>query len=664
MANFRELTIDEITQLRQNGCHSNEWVRVKVADPFQPCHYHDCVFIGDIRLGITEGSLRGLGGLDFPTGIYSATLRDCEIGDNVRISHIRECIVNYRIGSNTCISNVGSIICNGRTAFGNGVKVNVMEETGSRVNLIYDKLSAQISFLQTIYAENTQLIEALHNMIRRYAEEHSSDTGEIGSYVTITDTTRIQNVRILDRATISGASALINGTVGFRATVGCNVIAENFIISSEAVVENSVLVHNAFVGQASQIRNGFTAHDSVFFANCHMECGESCSIFAGPHCVSHHKSTLLIAGYYAFFNAGSNSNQSNHLYRTGPIHNGILEHGCKTGSNSYIIWPAHFGDFTLVLGKHSRHPDTSALPFSYAIGQPNGETLIYPGANVKTAGTIRDILKWRIRDKRSHDIPKLDYVNTVSLSPLTAIVLYRALSVLEQIEADENYDYPRRHNFRLKREYIRKGREYYALAIDYFMGETIVKKLLHTPLNPDKTLWEQLQEEPVNVAGDWADIVSLIVPESKIKDIFSSIIDGTIMSVEQLSERLNYEGSQYDHYAWTFVCHNFNKCYSVNIEDITPEILVSVIDRWTESVRSLDQMRRDDAMRDFTQQIGYDTDFDSPGEWLDDSMINKEFNPESNPQIMSMHNHYVQALLDAHQVTTELKRTFNINDNK
>ena len=220
MANFRELTIDEITQLRQNGCHSNEWVRVKVADPFQPCHYHDCVFIGDIRLGITEGSLRGLGGLDFPTGIYSATLRDCEIGDNVRISHIRECIVNYRIGSNTCISNVGSIICNGRTAFGNGVKVNVMEETGSRVNLIYDKLSAQISFLQTIYAENTQLIEALHNMIRRYAEEHSSDTGEIGSYVTITDTTRIQNVRILDRATISGASALINGTVGFRATVG------------------------------------------------------------------------------------------------------------------------------------------------------------------------------------------------------------------------------------------------------------------------------------------------------------------------------------------------------------------------------------------------------------------------------------------------------------
>ena len=225
---------------------------------------------------------RGLAASTSPTGIYSATLRDCEIGDNVRISHIRECIVNYRIGSNTCISNVGSIICNGRTAFGNGVKVNVMEETGSRVNLIYDKLSAQISFLQTIYAENTQLIEALHNMIRRYAEEHSSDTGEIGSYVTITDTTRIQNVRILDRATISGASALINGTVGFRATVGCNVIAENFIISSEAVVENSVLVHNAFVGQASQIRNGFTAHDSVFFANCHMECGESLQYIRRP----------------------------------------------------------------------------------------------------------------------------------------------------------------------------------------------------------------------------------------------------------------------------------------------------------------------------------------------------------------------------------------------
>lgn len=663
MANFRELTIDEITQLRQNGCHSNEWVRVKVADPFRPDNYHDCVFMGDIRLGITEGTLRGVGGLDFPTGIYGATLRDCEIGDNVRISHVRECIVNYLIGPNTCISNVGSIICNGRTAFGNGVKVNVMEETGSRANLIYDKLSAQISFLQTIYADNRQLIEALQAMIRRYAEEHSADRGEIGAYVTITDTTRIQNVRILNRATISGASALINGTVGFRATVGCNVIAENFIISSEAVVDNSVLVHNSFVGQACQLRNGFTAHDSVFFANCHMECGESCSIYAGPHCVSHHKSTLLIAGYYAFFNAGSNSNQSNHLYRTGPIHHGILEHGCKTGSNSYIIWPARFGDFTLVLGKHSRHPDTSALPFSYAIGQPNGETLIYPGANVKTAGTIRDILKWRIRDKRSHDIPKLDYVNTVSLSPVTAIVLYRALQVLENIEADDNYDYPRRHNFRIKREYIRKGREYYALAIDYFMGETIVNKLLHTSLEAGVPLWEQLREEPVDTSGDWADVVSLIIPESKITDIFNSIIDGRISSVEQLAERLNYEGSQYDHYAWSFVCENFRNCYSIDIKDITPEILISVVNRWTDSVRALDQMRRDDAMRDFSQQLSYNDESDLPGEWNGVKIGKATFNPESNSQIMSMHNHYVQALLDAHQVTTTLRRTFNLDEN-
>ncbi|WP_295727873.1 DUF4954 family protein [uncultured Muribaculum sp.] len=663
MANFRELTIDEITQLRQNGCHSNEWVRVKVADPFRPDNYHDCVFMGDIRLGITEGTLRGVGGLDFPTGIYGATLRDCEIGDNVRISHVRECIVNYLIGANTCISNVGSIICNGRTAFGNGVKVNVMEETGSRTNLIYDKLSAQISFLQTIYADNRQLIEALHAMIRRYAEEHSADRGEIGAYVTITDTTRIQNVRILNRATISGASALINGTVGFRATVGCNVIAENFIISSEAVVDNSVLVHNSFVGQACQLRNGFTAHDSVFFANCHMECGESCSIYAGPHCVSHHKSTLLIAGYYAFFNAGSNSNQSNHLYRTGPIHHGILEHGCKTGSNSYIIWPARFGDFTLVLGKHSRHPDTSALPYSYAIGQPNGETLIYPGANVKTAGTIRDILKWRIRDKRSHDIPKLDYVNTVSLSPVTALVLYRALRVLEKIEADDNYDYPRRHNFRIKREYIRKGREYYALAIDYFMGETIVNKLLHTSLDANSPLWEQLREEPVETSGDWADVVSLIMPEEKITDIFNSIIDGRISSVEQLAERLNYEGSQYDHYAWAFVCENFRNCYSVDIKDITPEILISVINRWTDSVRALDQMRREDALRDFSQQLSNDNESELPGEWQGLKIDDTTFNPESNSQIMSMHNHYVQALLDAHQVTTTLRRTFSLDEN-
>ena len=63
-----------------------------------------------------------------------------------------------------------------------------------------------------------------------------------------------------------------------------------------------------------------------------------------------HKSSLLIAGMFSFLNAGSGSNQSNHMYKLGPIHQGVVERGSKTTSDSYILWPAKVGAFSLIMG--------------------------------------------------------------------------------------------------------------------------------------------------------------------------------------------------------------------------------------------------------------------------------------------------------------------------
>ena len=81
----------------------------------------------------------------------------------------------------------------------------------------------------------------------------------------------------------------------------------------------------------------FSAENSVFFANSEAFHGEAVSVFGGPYTVTHHKSSLLIAGMYSFFNAGSGTNQSNHMYKLGPVHQGILERGSKTGSFAYLL---------------------------------------------------------------------------------------------------------------------------------------------------------------------------------------------------------------------------------------------------------------------------------------------------------------------------------------
>lgn len=51
------------------------------------------------------------------------------------------------------------------------------------------------------------------------------------------------------------------------------------------------------------------------------------------------------------------------MYKLGPIHQGAMERGAKTTSDSYILWPARVGAFSLVMGRHVNHADTSNLPF-------------------------------------------------------------------------------------------------------------------------------------------------------------------------------------------------------------------------------------------------------------------------------------------------------------
>ena len=105
-------------------------------------------------------------------------------------------------------------------------------------------------------------------------------------------------------------------------------------------------------------------------------------------------------------NAGSGSNQSNHMYKLGPIHQGIMERGSKTTSDSYLLWPARIGPFTLVVGRHYKNLDTSSLPFSYLI-ESNDDSILVPGINLRSVGTIRDAQKWPLSDGRKDPV-KID----------------------------------------------------------------------------------------------------------------------------------------------------------------------------------------------------------------------------------------------------------------
>ena len=333
MQDYRHLTDKEQQQLTQQGCQAENWQQVWVKDGFDAQWVVDVRFSGEIRLGVFNRNIDMPGGVKFHAGIFHATIHNTEVGDDCYICNVHNYIANYRIGRESCIENVNAILVDGRTSFGNGTRVPVMNEGGGREIPIFDHLSASLAYILTLYRHRPKMIEQVDKMIDAYAEAQADEMGTIGEHVRIVNVGSIKNVRIGSYAQIVGASRLKNGSINSNeyapVKLGSGVKCVDFIIASGVEISDSTIVDKCFVGQGCLFDKHYSAGESLFFSNCQGMHGEATAIFAGPFTVTHHKSTLLIAGMFSFLNAGSGSNQSNHMYKLGPIHQGIAERGAK-----------------------------------------------------------------------------------------------------------------------------------------------------------------------------------------------------------------------------------------------------------------------------------------------------------------------------------------------
>ena len=325
---MRNLTPIEIDALKVNACTAEDWNNILVTENFSTEYITNVHFSGKITLGEFHHTFELAGGVKRHAGLHRVSLHNCEIADNVFIDNVANYIANYKIGTECYIQNVDLLLVDKKTSFGNGTRANVLNETGGREVPIFDKLSSSLAYILALYRYKKTAIAQIIKLIDHYAEEQSDTMGTISEHTTIITSGTIRNVKIGAYATIHNCSRLESGTISScknaPTSIGDNVIASDFIIASGAVVTSGAFLVRTFVGQATHIGLNFSAHDSLLFTNGTFENGEACSIFAGPFTVTMHKSTLLIGGMFSFFNAGSGSNQSNHMYKLGPIHQGIL----------------------------------------------------------------------------------------------------------------------------------------------------------------------------------------------------------------------------------------------------------------------------------------------------------------------------------------------------
>jgi NDP-sugar pyrophosphorylase family protein len=547
---YRKLTDKEIITLEDRSCWAEDWSSINVAEDFNPKYMHRVLLYGEVNIGTFEKNVEITKGFYKHSGINNATLRNVTIGDNCLIENIGNYINNYTIGDDCHLSNISTIETTEGATFGEGNLVSVLNEVGNGNVVLFKGLNSQFAAFMVKHNSDKELRKNIRSIIREEIASTSPDRGTIGNRVKIVNTKEITNTVISDDCEINGAARLsdttIVGSPEANVYIGTGVICENSIVCDGSSIVNSVKMQDCFVGETCHISNGFTASASVFFANSYMSNGEACAAFCGPFSGSHHKSSLLIGSMFSFYNAGSATNFSNHAYKMGPMHWGILERGTKTASGTYILMPATIGTFSVCFGKLMHHPDTRSLPFSYLIAY--GDTMyLSPGRNITTVGLYRDIHKWPKRDLRPKGSQK-SIVNLDWLSPFSVGEIIKGKKILEDLRAASGDDVSSYnfHEYVIKASSLKKGIKYYDIALRIYMGAVLkrVRKRYDSVVPPTTDIG----------LGDWNDLSGLLLPDSEEQRIIQDIKNGTLDTVDKITERFveidkNYRAYQW---AWTY----------------------------------------------------------------------------------------------------------------
>lgn len=663
---YRSLTTQEITLLMQRGCTASDWQRITVHKDFLPDNLYNVQLSGDIQLGCFNSIHILAGGIECPSGIRNARLHNVTVGDNCYIDQIPNGIANYTIGNNARIVSVDKIIVDGSTTFGNGQAVAVLDETGGREVTMHNALSAQLAYIQALYRHRPTLTEELTTLSTQYAQHCEKSSGYIGDHARLLSCGTLTNVYIGAHARLDGVARLTNCSINSNehdpVHIGHGVIADDCIFASGAHVDEASMLARCFVGQACHLRQNYSAVDSLFFANCHGANGEACAIFAGPYTVTHHKATLLIAGMFSFMNAGSGSNQSNHMYKLGPVHQGIMERGAKASSDSYVLWPARVGAFSFVMGRHVNHPDTTDLPFSYLI-EHKQETLLVPGINLKTVGTIRDADKWPKRDKRK-DKQLLDQINFDLLSPYTMQKIYNGRQRLQQLIVAEG---PACELYSINKTQIRnsalmKGIEFYELAMHQFLGNALIRHIKDKALTSVEDIRQTLTPQTDIGLGEWVDISGLITPKSEIDRLIHQIEDKKLTSIEEINASFANIHHNYHIYSWRWAHDKLEEFYEVSLSSITIEQLTHIIKKWEDAEVQIKQMVHEDAKKEFSLEsmTGFGADGQEVDKRLDFEQVRGRF--ESNNFVQSIQEQMQDVQTTSAQLIEKLNKITDLNN--
>ncbi len=571
---YRKLTDDEIALLEDNNCRAEDWESVNVSDDFNPAYLCDVVFYGEINLGYFDRNIEVSPGFLKHSGIYRATLRNVTVGDNCLIEHVNNYVNNYTIGDNCYISNIATLETSEGATYGQGNIISAGSPSCESNIMLFTRLSSQLAALMMKYSHDKELRETLRNLVREDIDAQQPERGIIGEGVKIVNTGEITNTILGDYCEVNGAARLsdttVMGTADASVFIGTGVICENSVISDGASLLNSAIVTDCFVGEACKISNGFTAGQSVIFANSNLSKGQASAAFCGPFTTSHHKNSLLTGSVFSLNNTG---------------HDDITQ--C---------------------------PDMCNLPFSRLTTQGD-TTFLEPAFHITTAAHYRDIRRWARRDMRAQSTPK-SIVNFDWLSPFSVGKIIKAKKKLEdlrEISGEDASNY-RFHEFIIRAADLQKGIQNYDMALRIYMGAVLERVQRRDP--------ELNEPETDTGLGKWNNLAGLLLPASEERQMVEDIKDGTLENIDAILRRFDEINAEYRNYQWVWTYRLILNYYGLT--ELTPDDADMIRDNclkarrvWTEEIRQdaereyqLGKMNQE-ALEALSAQLDYETNIEN-----------------------------------------------------
>jgi hypothetical protein len=610
------LTTKEIEQLMLQGCTASDWTSVLAPADIELSRIRNVHFTGAVTLGSNSGTV-SIGGVALPCGVYDATISDCLIGTGVRIANVRTLLSGYDIEDGACIQDVGLMVAEAGSAFGNGTEVDIVNEAGGRGTVIHNRLTAQVAFLNAMHRHDPGFTAALRKLTDQEHVAFAPRRGRVGRAAQIICCGSIRNVVVGPHAHLEGAGVLENGTVNsceeHPTVVGHGVHARQFVVAEGATIDTGAILDRVFVGQGVKMGKQYSAENSLFFANCEAFHGEGVALFAGPYTVTHHKSTLMIAGLFSFYNAGSGTNQSNHMYKLGPVHQGVFERGCKTGSFSYVLYESHVGAFSVVIGKHFTNIRTPNFPFSN-ISEKGGESTIVPGMNLFSVGTVRDGEKWPKRDNRKAR-DKRDLIVFDIFSPFTVERMRRGRDELLALNEITSKDRQTVNvgGVQMNRVLLRKGAKYYSSAITRYLVDKVAERLAAALGESPSWTSATASLKPrtkLRQASEWMDLCGLLSPSELVRDLEQRVKEGKINTYDELLAALVRLYESYRDYEWQYVFEAFEREFGYKLSSVPKEQLLRAIEEWKKAAQTIHTAILEDSKKEFgpASKLGYGLD--------------------------------------------------------